>query len=120
VHSKYIHNVLRRFGVYQDDTNCSFKIGRSNFKYNDKHVFVDGKNYKATPGLWELLAKLKPDKILVTLQDKQAYKRILLQSNAHRVNYSPTGRIRTNKGHKYTRITSQLFTERQVHWKSVQ
>ena len=34
VHSKYIHNVLRRklshdptFGVYQDDTDVSFKIG---------------------------------------------------------------------------------------------
>jgi len=32
--------------VYQDDTDGSFKIGRSNFEYKDKHVFVDGKNYK--------------------------------------------------------------------------
>jgi hypothetical protein len=38
-HSKYIHNVLTRkvshdptFGVYQGDTNGSFKIGRSSFK----------------------------------------------------------------------------------------
>lgn len=125
--SKYIYNVLRRksshdptFGVYQDDTDGSFKIGRSSFKYNDKHVFVDGKKYKATPGLWELLSKSQPDKNLVTLQDKQAYKRILLQSNAHRVNYSPTGRIRANKGHKYTQIISRLFTERQVPWESLQ
>ena len=58
MHSKYITNVLRRkishdptFGVYQDDTDGSFKIGRASFKYNDKHVFVDGKNYKATAGL---------------------------------------------------------------------
>jgi hypothetical protein len=64
VHSKYIHNLLRRkaphdftFGVYQDDIDGSFKIGRSSFKYNDQHVFVDGKKYKATTGLWELLAK---------------------------------------------------------------
>jgi hypothetical protein len=54
----YIHLVLRRkaphdptFGVYQDDNNGSFKIGRSSFKYDDQHVFVDGKKYKATPGL---------------------------------------------------------------------
>jgi len=53
LHSKYIHNVLRRklshnptFGVYQDDTDSSFKIGRSSFKYNDKNVFVDGRKYK--------------------------------------------------------------------------
>ena len=47
---------------------------------------------------------------MVTLQDRQ----ILHQSNAHRVNYSPTGRIRANKGLKYTRFISQRFTDRQV------
>jgi len=48
MHSEHIQNVLRRkvshdptFGVYQDDTDGSFRIGRSSFKYNDKHVFVD-------------------------------------------------------------------------------
>jgi len=50
------------FGVYQDETDGSFKIGRSSFKYKDKHVFVDGKKYKATQGLWKLLTKSKPDK----------------------------------------------------------
>jgi hypothetical protein len=61
-HSKYIKGVLTRkvsrdptFGVYQDDTDGSFKIGRSSFKYSNKHVFVDGKRYKATHGLWELV-----------------------------------------------------------------
>jgi len=127
VNSKYMDNVLKRkgshdptFGVYQDDKDSSFKIGRSTFKYNNKHVFVDGKKYKSTQGLWELLAKSKPDKNLVTLQDRQAYKQILLQSNAHRLNYSPTGRIRANKGLKYTRFISQLFTDRQVPWESYQ
>ena len=50
LHSSYIQNLLKRktshdptFGVYQDDTYGSFKIGRSSFKYNDKNVFVDGK-----------------------------------------------------------------------------
>jgi hypothetical protein len=66
--------------VYQDDTDGSFKIGRSNFKYNDKHVFVDGKNYKATPGLWELLTKSKPDRNLLSVQDKPSRKQIILQS----------------------------------------
>jgi hypothetical protein len=123
VHSKYIDNVLKRkgshdstFGVYQDDTATTFKIGRTNFKCNDKHVFVDGKNYKATPGLWELLSRSKPDKDLVTLHDRQTYKQILLQSNDHRVNYSPTDKIRANKGLKYTQFISRPFTERQVPW----
>jgi hypothetical protein len=104
VHSKYMDNVLKRkgshdptFGVYQHNKDSSFKIERSSFKYNDKHVFLDGKNYKSTKGLREILAKSKPDKILDTLQDRQAYKQILLQSNAHRVNYRSTGTIRANK-----------------------
>jgi hypothetical protein len=46
VHSKYTKNVLKRkafhdptFDVSQDDTDGSFKIGRTSFKYNDKHLF---------------------------------------------------------------------------------
>ena len=120
-------NVLKRkgsnnptFGVYEDDKDSSFKIGRSSSKYNNKHVFVDAKNYKSTQGLWELMVKSKLDKNLDTFQDRQAYKQILLQSNAHRVNYSLTGRIRGNKGLKYTRFISQLFTDCQVPWESLQ
>jgi len=91
----------------QDDTNRSFKIGRSSSKYNDKHVFVEGKKNKATPGLWELLTKSKPDRNLASVQDKQAYKQILLQSNAHSVNYRSSGKIKANKGLKNTRFISQ-------------
>ena len=58
------------FGVYQDDTYGSFKIGRSKFKYNDKHVFVGGRKYKATQGLWELLTKVQPDKNAVTILNR--------------------------------------------------
>jgi len=119
VPSEYIQNVLRRkvtndptFGVYQDDTDGSFKIGRSSFKCNDKELFVDGRKFKATQGLWELLTKAKADKNAVTIHNRQAYKQILLQSNAHSVNYSPTGKIRANKGLKYTRYFSQLFTDK--------
>jgi len=83
-------------------------------------VFVDGRKYKATQGLWELLTKSKPDKNAVTFQDKQTHKQILLQSNAHRVNYSPTGKIEVNKGVKYARFISQLFTDKkEVPWESV-
>ena len=83
MHSKYIDNVLTRtlshdssFGVYQDDKDGSFKIWRSRFTYYNKDVFVDGKNYRAPQGLWQLLAKSKPDKNLVTFPDRQAYKKI--------------------------------------------
>ena len=45
-----MQNILTRkashestFGVYQNDSDVSFKIGRSSFKYNDKLVLVGGK-----------------------------------------------------------------------------
>jgi hypothetical protein len=91
-HSKCIHNVLTRkishdptFGVYQDDTEGSSKIGRSSFKYNNKDVFVDGKRYKSTQSLLELLNQSRPDKNVVTHQDRQAYKQIFLQSSASKL-----------------------------------
>jgi len=41
------------------------------------NTFVDGRKFKATQGLWELLTKSNPDKNTVTIQDRQAYKEIL-------------------------------------------
>jgi hypothetical protein len=60
--------------LYQDDNDGSFKSGCSRFKYKNKNVFVDGRKYKATQGLWELLTISWPDKNMVTFQDKEAYK----------------------------------------------
>jgi hypothetical protein len=127
LHSKYIQNVLKRkqtheptFGVYRDDTDDSFKIGSLGFTYTDNNVFVDGRKYNATQGLWELLTKARANMNMVTPQDKEAYKQILVQSNAHKVNYNPTGRIRANKGMNYRRIISRLFADKtQVSWESV-
>jgi hypothetical protein len=130
VHSKYIQGVLRRivphnhtFVDNQDDDDRSFKIGGSKFKFSNKHVLVDGRRYKTTPGLWQWLNKSRPDKYTVTTQDQQAYKHILLQFNAHRVDYNSTGRIRANKDVKYTRFISRLFNDppkQQIDWETVE
>jgi hypothetical protein len=106
------------FGVYRDETDDSLKIGSSKFRYNDTYVFVDDEKFKKTGGLWELLTKSKPDKAMVTAQDTEAYKQTLLQSKAHRANYSPRGKIRANKGFKYTQFISRMF--RPVTWTSYQ
>jgi len=67
------------------------------------------------------LTKSKPDKNAVTIQDRQAYKQILLQSNVHTVNCSPTAKIKVNKGLQYTRFIPQLFIDKnEVPWESVQ
>ena len=57
---------------------------------------------------------------MINHQVRQAYKQILLQSNAHRVNYSPSGKNKANKGLKYTRFISQVFTNtKDVPWESL-
>jgi hypothetical protein len=77
LHSKYVQNVLKRklthdttFGVYQDDTESYFNIGRSSFTYTDNGIFVDGKKIRATQVLWELLTKARPNLNMVTPQDR--------------------------------------------------
>ena len=127
MHSKYINNVLRHklshdpnFGVYQDDIDVSFEIEILSYKCNDKNVFVDGGKYKATQGLWESLTHSRLDKNVATFQDRQAYKQIILQSNAHRFNCSPTGMIKANKGLKYTHFITRHFTDKKEDpWESV-
>ena len=110
-----------KFGVYEVDSDGYFRIGRSSFKYNDKHVFVDGRKYKANQGPWELLTRYKPDKNAVTMHDRPAYKQIPLRSNAHRIHYSPRCTIKANKVLKYIMFISQLFTDKNVvPWESVQ
>jgi len=63
------------YGVYPDDADSFFfKIGRSNFKYSDKHVFLDGRNYRASQELWELLTKFNLINNAVTIRGRRAYK----------------------------------------------
>ena len=109
------------FGVYKDVCDVSFKIGMSSFKFNHKHVFVDGKKHKATQSVCELLTKSKADRNLVSMQNKPPYKQIPYQSNAHSVHYTPSGKIKANKGLMYTPFISQLFTNtKEVLWESLQ
>ena len=57
----------------------------------------------------------------VTMQDRQTYKQILIHSNAHRVNYSPSGKIKERKSLKYRRFISPLFSNtKEVPWESLQ
>jgi hypothetical protein len=71
--------------------------------------------------VWELLTEANPDRISVTMQDKQTYKQILIKSNSHRVNYSPSGKIKASKSLKYRRFISPLFSNtKEVPWESLQ
>jgi hypothetical protein len=90
--------------------------------YKDKHKFVDGRNYKATVGLWKLLTNSQPDNNTVTVQDRQAYKQTQLQSNTHTVCYRLAGNNRANRWVKYTRFIFPMLSntpESELLWESL-
>ena len=68
-----------------------------------------------------LVPYITPDKHSVTFQDRQAYKQILLQSNARRVNYSTSGETQAINSLKYARFVSKMFNEKNEEpWEWVQ
>lgn len=66
--------------------------------------------YYGTPGLFQLLFLKNPNLNEVTRSDFDNYKKIVVQTNAHTKNHSPTGPILQLKSNiKYKNIISKLF-----------
>lgn len=77
------------------------------FDENDK-LYIGGTSFGVvTPGLLELVFKCSPHSY--TVDDLHKYKRILQQTNAHRVNFTADGAIRVSRSKKYTQIVRNLF-----------
>lgn len=95
------------FGVRRDREKLM--MGTARVSVNEDTITIAGKTYKKTPGLIELLFTKTPELGIITEHDKQHYKTILVDTNAHRRNYDPTKPIKSNKGRKYTQIIKPLF-----------
>lgn len=98
------HTIDNVYGIRKDDED--FKIGDSNVTVKNNDIYVDSVPYQGTSGLWELLTKKSVDRTKVTPNDLEQYKKILIQSNAHKNRF---GRIKSSKGKKYKTIISNLF-----------
>lgn len=70
---------------------------------------IGNHTFKRTVGLKELLFKKKPNLDVVTNDDLQNYKVLLLETNAHRRNFDASKQINSNKGFKYNNIIKPLF-----------
>ena len=105
---KRIDNV---YGVYLDDDE-QLIIGDSvlTIGENDDYVSVKGKRYAGTRGLYELLFMRLPNEQAYTNADLDAYRHILLATNAHRRGHSASKPTLGNKGHKYRKIVSVLLS----------
>jgi len=102
-------NVDKDFGIRRE-ADGSFKIGNSTVEIDPQsNVYVQGKMYEGTPGLFELLTRKKVNHSLVSTNDLKNYRHILNVTNAHRENHDPSGVIKTTRGVKFHDVIAKLF-----------
>ena len=114
--TKYRIHMDQTYGVRADGSGGAV-IGDSKIVFSkNNYIYVQSKKYRSTPGLLELLFMAVPNKELVQVGDLNAYKEILIMTNAHKQTYSSDMPINRNKSKKYTTTISVLFP---VHTDSV-
>ena len=79
------------------DADGSFRIGYAEVVIDqDSNVFVKGKSYRGTRGLFELLTRKKVDQPFITRRDRQWYREILEATHGHLENNDPAGVLKTS------------------------
>jgi len=83
-------------------------IGNSHITVGDKDdVHINGKSYKGTRGLFELIFKKVPTGY--TQRDIKTFKQICNETNLHRKGYTKDANVHRNNTSKYKKIISALF-----------
>lgn len=92
---------------YENDT---LMVGDKPLKFDDDgSIVIAETRYAPTEGLYELLFKRIPDDELYNNKDLDAYKDIMIKSNAHKKNYKFRGNINRDASLKYKHVISKLF-----------
>lgn len=86
----------------------SWMMGSKLIDIDDDDIIIDGVRYRGTPGLYELIFMNIPNDFIYSQEDLHVYAQILAVTNAHRINYSSQGRVKSNRGIKYKTIISKL------------
>ena len=92
------------------DVDGTFRIGNAEVEIDqDSNVFVQGKLYEGTRGLFELLTRKKVDRSFITGSDLRSYREILEATNGELENHDSSGVIKTTRGVKFKDVISKLF-----------
>ena len=85
------------------DADGQFRIGNASIDIDqDSNVFVQGKSYRGTRGLFELPTRKKVYQCFITDTDLKA-------THGHLENHDPSGVIKTTGGVKFKDVISKLF-----------
>ena len=89
-----------------------FFIGNSDVMVDvNSDLYIRGKHFRGTRGLWELLTRKNVNKKLVSENDLKRYKSILNLTSAHLEGYEPSAPIHISKGIKFRTIVAKLFPQ---------
>lgn len=113
----YIRDTENKFdtgqqGVHHDTTLDKYYIGNSEIHFSDKtdNIVINGKEYKGTIGLYELLFKKNPTDY--NTEDEKNYRQILLSTDAVRAKHDRNRQIAGNPSHKYRTVVAPLLFDR--------
>lgn len=84
-------------------------MGKTRVHDDDRTLKIGNRSFNKTIGLKELLYKKVPNLELVTEEDLQNYKLLLIDTSAHKRNWDPSKPINSNKGFKYMNVIRPLF-----------
>ncbi|CAH2010533.1 unnamed protein product [Acanthoscelides obtectus] len=93
-----------KYGVRLDDTIEQFMIGDSKLDFNGADIYVKGKRYKGSQGLYELLFRKYPNMNFCSSDDVNTYRQIVYKTNAHRKYYRSNTQLDGSKLQKYKKI----------------
>lgn len=95
-------------------------LGNTRVYDDGRSVKIGNRSLDKTDGIKELLYKKTPNLNLVTEEDLQNYKLVLIDTNAHKRNYDPLRPVNSNKGFKYMNIIKPLFKFSRNHTSSLE
>ena len=104
------NNLDKIYGIRTDGRR--WLLGNATIEISDDKIYLNGNEYKGTPGLFELLFLKQPDKNLITSKDLKIYKSLLIETSAHKQHYDILRQINSNRGTKYLQVISPLFIKR--------
>ena len=100
--------VDKTFGLHAK--NKKFHIGNKPVTIKDNDIIVDGKIYRGSPGLWELITSRNPKNF--TEEDYDNYMDLLVQTNTIFQDNNPNNaKPKSSGGRKWTNLISPIWEE---------
>ncbi|XP_051162411.1 uncharacterized protein LOC127282281 [Leptopilina boulardi] len=91
-------------------TKDRLMIGNSAISFSQNYIHVGNMTFRSSKGLLELLLKKNPSESVVSLEDLENFKTIILTTNAHKKHYSADGDIRASKDFKFKNFIEKFLS----------